>query len=138
MSGFVSRLIRRGGSDRSIYEHVRAHVNPHGPGLLDGGAELPDEPGDSNSIRWAPGALDGVAGHHMGVDDDAGAVDRVVELLQKAADGGRSELRRLERELDDALKGTFPASDPLAVDSADEHAARRNRAAREKPGKKSR
>ncbi|MCD6041121.1 MAG: phosphofructokinase, partial [Burkholderiales bacterium] len=44
----------------------------------------------------------------------------------------------LERELDDALKGTFPASDPLAVDTADEHAARRNRAAREKPGKKSR
>ena len=33
----------------------------------------------------------------------------------------------LERELDDAHKATFPASDPLAVDSAAEHAARRRR-----------
>jgi 6-phosphofructokinase 2 len=53
--------------------------------------------------------------------------------------GGQAQAdAALERELDDALKGTFPASDPLAVDTADEHAARRNRAAREKPGKESR
>jgi len=32
----------------------------------------------------------------------------------------------LERELDSALEGTFPASDPVAVDSAEAHAARRN------------
>ena len=33
----------------------------------------------------------------------------------------------LERELDDALKGTFPASDPVALDTADQHAKRRGR-----------
>jgi 6-phosphofructokinase 2 len=33
----------------------------------------------------------------------------------------------LERELDDALKGTFPASDPVAIDTADQHAKRRGR-----------
>jgi uncharacterized membrane protein YccC len=32
----------------------------------------------------------------------------------------------LERELDQALEATFPASDPVAVDSAEAHAARRN------------
>lgn len=31
----------------------------------------------------------------------------------------------LERELDEALRETFPASDPIAVDAAVEHAARR-------------
>jgi hypothetical protein len=30
----------------------------------------------------------------------------------------------LERELDEALRETFPASDPIAVDAAVEHAAR--------------
>ena len=35
----------------------------------------------------------------------------------------------LERELDNALKGTFPASDPVAVDSAAEHTRRRRRKA---------
>lgn len=33
----------------------------------------------------------------------------------------------LEKEVDDALKGTFPASDPVAVDSAAVHARRRRR-----------
>jgi hypothetical protein len=37
------------------------------------------------------------------------------------------EDRALEKEVDDALKGTFPASDPVAVDSAAVHAARRKR-----------
>ncbi|HWA36338.1 MAG TPA: hypothetical protein VG873_00605 [Burkholderiales bacterium] len=35
--------------------------------------------------------------------------------------------KALEKEVDDALKGTFPASDPVAVDSAAVHAARRKR-----------
>jgi hypothetical protein len=37
------------------------------------------------------------------------------------------EDRALEKEVDDALKGTFPASDPVAVDSAAVHARRRRR-----------
>lgn len=37
------------------------------------------------------------------------------------------ETRALEKELDDALKDTFPASDPVAVDSAAVHARRKRR-----------
>lgn len=42
--------------------------------------------------------------------------------IERPADGEAA----LERELDQALEGTFPASDPVAVDSAEAHAARRN------------
>ena len=38
----------------------------------------------------------------------------------------------LERELDHALEETFPASDPVAVDTADEHAARGKRAGKDR------
>lgn len=44
----------------------------------------------------------------------------------------------LERELDDALKATFPASDPVAVDTAAQHAARHKRAATDKTRRKPR
>lgn len=37
------------------------------------------------------------------------------------------ETKALEKELDDALKDTFPASDPVAVDSAAVHARRKRR-----------
>ena len=37
------------------------------------------------------------------------------------------ETRALEKELDNALKDTFPASDPVAVDSAAVHARRKRR-----------
>jgi hypothetical protein len=37
------------------------------------------------------------------------------------------EDQALEKEVDEALKGTFPASDPVAVDSAAVHARRRKR-----------
>jgi hypothetical protein len=37
------------------------------------------------------------------------------------------EDKALEKEVDDALKGTFPASDPVAIDPAAVHAARRRR-----------
>ncbi len=61
--------------------------------------------------------------------DDTERLARRVELQsgwQAQADAA------LERELDEALKGTFPASDPVAVDTADQHAARRKRAATDK------
>ena len=38
----------------------------------------------------------------------------------------------LEQELDQALAATFPASDPVAVDSAEEHRARRTKSSRSK------
>jgi hypothetical protein len=37
------------------------------------------------------------------------------------------EDKALEKEVDEALKGTFPASDPVAIDSAAVHARRRRR-----------
>lgn len=53
-----------------------------------------------------------------------------MKTKKRAAKEGRSPrtVRRepqaaLERELDEALAETFPASDPIAVDSAEEHRA---------------
>lgn len=51
----------------SIYEHVRRHICPDGPGLMEGGDELPDEEDireQQRGLRWAAGALDGVMAHH--------------------------------------------------------------------------
>lgn len=51
----------------------------------------------------------------------------------------RSGEAALEREIDEALEETFPASDPIAVDSAGEHRARRKLAGkRKKPSSKRR
>lgn len=43
----------------------------------------------------------------------------------------------LERELDRALEETFPASDPIAIDSADVHEERRHKAQRESAARRS-
>jgi len=40
----------------SLYDHVRAHLDPDGPGLLAGGDRLPDEDRSGDAIAWAPGA----------------------------------------------------------------------------------
>jgi hypothetical protein len=56
------------GTRPSIYEFVKGHLNPNGHGLRDGGESLPDEARDAEDggVRWAPGAMDGVLGHHGG------------------------------------------------------------------------
>ncbi len=68
----------------SIYEHIRAHTVPDRPGLTEGGERLPDEErvNEGGQIRWAPGALDGVLGHHMGPGGDALRVRRAVDLIR--------------------------------------------------------
>ena len=53
--------------------------------------------------------------------DDTERLAQAVDLKSLKAEGP------LEQELDDALRASFPASDPPAVDSAAEHAARRRR-----------
>lgn len=72
----------------SIYEHVRAHVNPNGPGLINGGDELPDEPrvNRNRNIRFAPGAMDGIMSHHCGGDSskEANNVAKLVAAYCKA------------------------------------------------------
>ena len=49
----------------------------------------------------------------------------------RAAERRRADAA-LEREIDQALEATFPASDPIAVDTAREHRARRKRAGKRK------
>ena len=52
-------------------------------------------------------------------------VERLASRVVLPAGGHPHADAALERELDRALEDTFPASDPVAVDTADEHAARR-------------
>jgi hypothetical protein len=66
----------------AIYEHIRTHVEPSG--------RLPDEVGlpddeklTAGQFRWAPGAMDGVFGHHSSTDAAARAVE-VAGLLGAA------------------------------------------------------
>ena len=51
----------------SCYRHIRAHLDPAG-GLGPAGEQLPDEElaAKNSPLRWAPGAKDGVLGHHVG------------------------------------------------------------------------
>jgi hypothetical protein len=66
-----------------IYEHVRTYLDPTG-GLLAGGGELPDESRFStgSSVRWAPGAMDGVLGHHLSPSDQSKAVQAALKRLE--------------------------------------------------------
>ena len=56
------------GDRPSIYEHILENIRPGEPGLDEQGAQLPDDDiaRDGKELRWAPGALDGVFGHHGG------------------------------------------------------------------------
>jgi len=86
--GIFDRLFGSGGTDKgaeepipalpwerkpSIYEHVETHVQAGK--LVDDGQDLPDEEQTfaGSQIRWAAGAMDGVATHHMGGSDGDGA-----------------------------------------------------------------
>ena len=75
----------------SIYEHLRAHLLPQA-GLADGGERLPDEERvrAGQPFGWAPGAMDGVLGHHLGTSDEASASAEVLNalaaLIQEASD----------------------------------------------------
>jgi hypothetical protein len=72
------------GPGPSIYQFVRTHLGPDGR-LDDAGRELPDEPlVGSGELRWAPGAMDGVMGHHTGPGEAAAQVDRAADLFATA------------------------------------------------------
>jgi hypothetical protein len=94
--GLLSRLFGGGGDedgheppsmpwDRrpSILEFVRSHIARDGPGMAEGGDTLPDEDriGQGSKIRWAAGAMDGVATYHMATGVDEETVRRTVELV---------------------------------------------------------
>jgi len=110
MGKFGKRAAR--GDDRpldrgqpTILEFVRVHLDPSGVGLLAGGEDLPGEdslvlPG-RQGLRWAPGARDGVAAHHMGVGVSDADVGELVTLIRGAIGSGlgRAEMARLYERL---------------------------------------
>jgi hypothetical protein len=80
----------------SIYEALRAAADPS-TGRLPANVALPDEPDRATGgLRWAPGALDGVLGHHMGAGDAAprarAIADAIAALLVEATDERLSAL----------------------------------------------
>lgn len=67
----------------SIFEHIRRHVDPSS-GRLPAEVGLPDDAKVmSDGLRWAPGAMDGVFGHH-GAADGADRASDVAGLLTLA------------------------------------------------------
>lgn len=86
----------------SIYEHIRAHVDPEGVGLLEGGEDLPDEDDRAGELRWVAGGLEGAFYRYAGggdedADDEREREAAVAELhsaLVRVADSGRSAHRR--------------------------------------------
>jgi hypothetical protein len=70
-------------------------------------------PAGGTAALFAPGTS-------LAHKDDTERLVRKVRL-KRLADGDAA----LELELDEALEETFPASDPVAIDSAGEHARRR-------------
>jgi hypothetical protein len=88
---------------QSIYQYVSDHLGPDGA-LTPEGISLPDEPlVTTDEVKWAPGAMEGVLGHHARAGEDAHDQANVVaERLRAAA--GRPSKRNLER-LYDAVCG---------------------------------
>lgn len=69
----------------SLYDFVRDHLRADGGGLTDGGTTLPDEERYSagETLRWAPGARDGVMSHHAGGQgDDPGPTDKILAAVR--------------------------------------------------------
>ncbi len=78
----------------SIYEFLSARADE--TGRLPEDVRLPDEaPAAPGELRWAPGALDGVFGHHVGSGE--AEAHQLAELLTRAAN--KPSRRRLKRLL---------------------------------------
>jgi len=72
------------GDRTSIYQHILANIRPGEPGLGEQGDQLPDDEivrGD-NQLRWAPGALDGVFGHHGGGGEPEDVATNILESFR--------------------------------------------------------
>ena len=67
----LSGVERPWGNEPSIYRAVQRSIDPATGMLRTGSTELPDSPEpDPNAVAWAPGALDGVLGHHAPGEDE--------------------------------------------------------------------
>lgn len=83
----IQRVKPPWGDRPSIYQHVLAKIHAGEPGFGEEGDLLPDDEivkGD-HQFRWAPGALDGVFGHHGGGTDAADAARKILESLRALA-----------------------------------------------------
>jgi hypothetical protein len=88
--------VRRPWSGTSLYQFLLAHIDATTGRLAAEGERLPDDKDEGNAIRWAPGALDGVATHHMGAGEETLRVKQIVNALQdlvtRAGEDGLSHL----------------------------------------------
>jgi len=74
----------------SLVEHLQAHLLPDDAGLSAAGQALPDEQQVTpETLRWAPGALDGVMSHHVAGKDDL--AEQVQILTSALYDCARSD-----------------------------------------------
>jgi hypothetical protein len=81
--------------DPSIYEHLRAHIGADGR-VAEAGRELPDEePRTPGGITFAPGAMDGVFGHHVRGEGDPDLAELAARLRDAAAHPSTQNLRQL-------------------------------------------
>jgi hypothetical protein len=87
-------------SGEPLLSYIQRHLDAGGR-LTPDGVGLPDEASPANTkLRWAPGALDGAFGHHVGREDDICSAQNVAEALVKAC---RRPTRRRLRSLHGAL-----------------------------------
>lgn len=67
----------------SIYAHLRRHTDAAGK-LSELGTALPDEPlQQPGRLNWAPGALDGVFGHHLPQGENGARVEPLSQALER-------------------------------------------------------
>ena len=89
------------GDRPSIYRHILENIRPGEPGLGEKGDLLPDDEivRGGKEIRWAPGAFDGVFGHHVDHSEAAEVANKIFEsfraLTKKATDERASSLYSL-------------------------------------------
>lgn len=98
------------GESASLYEFVRSS---------DGEKKLPDEPViKPNEIGWAPGAMDGLIGHHFGVGEQTDInerIQRVARAIERLLeDPTDRRLRELYKEV--LADYVLPIADDLATE----------------------
>jgi hypothetical protein len=106
----LAKVRRPWGNQVSVYDYVRARLDPNTGRIVSGGDDLPDET-DTKGWRWESGALDGVMGHHAGDGDERLRVRQVAnaieDMLELATETNIEHLHRLSRI------GTLAIADPV-------------------------